>query len=206
MIVILDYGLGNPASIENMVRRAGGQAVISSDPLVVGQADKFILPGVGAFDEGMTNLTGAAFFPVFRDKVLIEKKPLLGICLGMQLLSESSEEGVLPGLGWIQSETVRFSGEVFSGYDYRVPHMGWTEVSFSDRSGLFENMYEDARFYFVHSYHVKCKDPRNVAVQAGYGIPFTAGIRQNNIYGVQFHPEKSHKYGLRLIENFLKLA
>jgi len=206
MVAILDYGLGNPLSIENMISRAGGTSVVTSDVATIEAASQIILPGVGSFDEGITNLHNFGLYNVLHDRVINRKVPFLGICLGMQLLSKSSEEGTLPGLGWIESETVRFSGESFTAKEFRIPHMGWTEVEETINFELISGVQGKPRFYFVHSYHVVCNNPKDVVLEADYGIPFTAAINRDNIYGVQFHPEKSHKYGLQLIENFISLS
>jgi glutamine amidotransferase len=206
MVAILDYGLGNPFSIENMISRAGGTSVVTSDVEIIKSASQIILPGVGSFDEGMTNLQNFGMYQVLHERVVARKVPFLGICLGMQLLSKSSEEGKLPGLGWIDSQTVRFTGQTFTDKEFRIPHMGWTEVEETIDFDLISGLQGKPRFYFVHSYHVVCNDPADVVLEADYGIPFTAAIHRDNIYGVQFHPEKSHKYGLQLIENFISLS
>jgi imidazole glycerol-phosphate synthase subunit HisH len=206
MVAILDYGLGNPFSIANMISRAGGSSVVTSDAAVIASANQIILPGVGSFDEGIANLHNFGLYNVLQERVINRKVPFLGICLGMQLLSKSSEEGSLPGLGWIDSNTVRFSGQTFSEKAFRIPHMGWTDVEENADFELISSVSGKPRFYFVHSYHVVCNDPADVVLEADYGIPFTAAIQRDNIYGVQFHPEKSHKYGLHLIENFISLS
>ncbi len=204
MIVILDYALGNPSSIRNMIRRCGGEAKISSAVEDVEKAEKLILPGVGSFDHGINNLKNAAYFDVLQEKVLINKTPILGVCLGAQLLANASEEGKEEGLGWIKGKVVRFDKEKMNAQHLKVPHMGWTDVAFAKPSLLLNNFYNNPRFYFVHSYHWVCDDPKDVMLTATYGYDFTAGVEKENIIGVQFHPEKSHKYGLKLYENFLK--
>jgi glutamine amidotransferase len=162
-----------------------------------------ILPGVGAFDTGITNLTLAPYFEVLKRKVLVEKTPVLCICLGFQLLANSSEEGKLPGLGWIKGKVAKFQPAKMQNGSLKVPHMGWSDVAFRKKSNLVTGMPQDSRFYFVHSYHVECEDPADELISSTYGYPFTAGIQKENILGVQFHPEKSHKYGLQLFENFI---
>jgi imidazole glycerol-phosphate synthase subunit HisH len=206
MVAIIDYGLGNPFSIENMISRAGGTSVVTSNTETIESASQIILPGVGSFDEGMANLQTFGLYNVLHERVVSRKVPFLGICLGMQLLSKCSEEGKLPGFGWIDSQTVRFAGHSFTEKEFRIPHMGWTEVEETIDFDLISGVHGKPRFYFVHSYHVVCNDPADVVLEADYGIPFTAAINRDNIYGVQFHPEKSHKYGLQLIENFLSLS
>jgi glutamine amidotransferase len=203
MIVIVDYGMGNLASIQNMVKKVGGTARISSDVNEIQSASKLILPGVGAFDTGMTNLKERGLIPTLETKAK-GGTPVLGICLGMQLLSRRSEEGVLPGLGWIDAETIRFrfSAEQAS---LRIPHMGWNTVRSTTNAGLFDNLGSEPRFYFVHSYHVVCRDPADVLSTTEYGLLFTSALQNGNIMGVQFHPEKSHKFGMALFKNFLAL-
>ena len=199
--VIVDCGIGNLGSVVNMLKKIGVKAAVSSDPSVIAAADKLLLPGVGAFDAGMDALNKSGLIPLLNRKVLTEKTPILGICLGMQLLTRKSEEGALPGLGWVKGETVRFD---FPGRaDLKVPHMGWNRVSVKQESPLFLQMPEDPRFYFVHSYHVVCEDPTDVAATTPYGLDFTSAVSKGNIHGVQFHPEKSHKFGMKLLENFV---
>lgn len=203
MIVIVDSGLGNVGSILNMLKKAGAQAVVSSDAATLRQADKLILPGVGAFDNGMRQLAARGLVEPLCQSVLGAGVPLLGICLGMQLLTVGSEEGNLPGLGWLDATTKRFSFQSEGATPaLRVPHMGWSEVVVEGEPALFDGLAEDARFYFVHSYYVECHDSCRVLARATYGHDFTAAVAKGNILGVQFHPEKSHKFGMRLLANF----
>jgi len=201
MIVVVDYGLGNLGSIANMLKKIGAHAVVSSDPAVVEKADKLILPGVGAFDAGMKNLETRGLIPLLNYRVLEQKTPILGVCLGMQLLCKRSEEGQLPGLGWLDAEVIRFK---FDGNiaNLKIPHMGWNTLTVRQPYPLFADLEAENRFYFVHSYHVVCADRGNVLAQTNYGFDFASAVVKDNIMGVQFHPEKSHKFGMRLYKNF----
>jgi glutamine amidotransferase len=201
MITIIDYKTGNLGSIQNILKRIGEDSVVTSDKDEIARATKLILPGVGAFDTGMRNLTGLNLIDILNKKVIEEKIPVLGICLGMQLLSKGSEEGSLPGLGWIDASTVRFKFE--DSTEYKIPHMGWNFIRQHKTGRLFDNMYPDSRFYFVHSYFFCANDPEDVLTSTTYEIEFTSAIERGNILGVQFHPEKSHKFGMKLLKNFV---
>jgi glutamine amidotransferase len=201
MVVIVDYGIGNIGSIMNMIRKAGGESIFTSDPAMILQADKLIIPGVGSFDNGMNELNGRGLTEVLNKKVLEAKTPVLGVCLGMQLMSHSSEEGVLPGLGWINARTVKFAFPPDAGL--RIPHMGWNDVHIHKEEPLFCNMPEDPSFYFVHSYHLLCENKEDVSCTTHYGYEFTSAIQHDNIMATQFHPEKSHTFGLQVVRNFL---
>lgn len=202
-IVIVDYGVGNLASIKNILKKVGVQSIISSDIEVINNAHKLILPGVGAFDTCVQKLNESGLIEVLNYKVKDKKTPLLGICVGLQLLFASSEEGNLAGLNWIKGVNVKFKADTLSG-SIKIPHMGWTDVYLNKPSRLFEDMYEEPRFYFVHSYHPKVEQENDVLIRAKYGYDFVAGVEHDNIAGVQFHPEKSHKFGMRLLENFVQ--
>lgn len=200
MLVIVDYGAGNLLSIKNMMKKVGVEVHISSSVKDIANAAKLILPGVGAFDYGMQQLHDSGLIEVLNEKVLVQKTPVLGICLGMQLLTKSSGEGKMPGLGWIDANTVRFRMEDHPGL--KIPNMGWLDVQTKRPSRLLENL-QESRFYFVHSYHVECKDQGDVILASEYGYEFVCGVEHGNIVGVQFHPEKSHKYGMQLLKNFI---
>lgn len=202
-LVIIDYGLGNLGSIANMLKKIDVEAVISSDVALIEQADKLILPGVGAFDHGIRSLTERGLVSLLTAQVIEGKKPILGLCLGMQLFTRYSEEGQLPGLGWIDAKTVRFQFDRTNAY-LKVPHMGWNTLQVCQPHPLFTDLDSEPRFYFVHSYHVVCADARNVLAQTHYGADFASAIGQDNIIGLQFHPEKSHKFGMRLLKNFVE--
>lgn len=202
MVVIVDYGMGNLGSILNMLRKIGTHAIISSKEEEVKQADKLILPGVGAFDNGITSLTRLGLTPHLDQKVLQEKTPTLGICLGMQLFGKKSEEGRLPGLGWIDAEVRKFQFEE-SERRLKIPHMGWNVVKTRRQSSLFNGLEKDSRFYFAHSYHVVCSNTDDPVAETVYGHKFTSSLQIDNILGVQFHPEKSHKFGMTLLRNFI---
>lgn len=199
-VVIIDYGLGNLLSVKNMFKKIGVDATISSDFSVIKDAPKLLLPGVGAFDYGMQKIKDSGLQEVLNQKVLIDKTPILGICLGLQIMTKSSEEGVLPGLGWFNAVTKKFRLDDSS---LKVPHMGWNEISIKKQSKLLDGMYDDARFYFVHSYHLDSQDASDVLLTARYGYDFVCGLEKENIIGVQFHPEKSHKFGMKLLSNFI---
>jgi imidazole glycerol-phosphate synthase subunit HisH len=203
MITIVDYGAGNLFSIQNMFKKIGVDAVIATDELSIENAEKLVLPGVGSFDTCAEKLQQSGLHNALNKKVIENKIPVLGICVGMQLMTAGSEEGVLPGLGWIKGKTVKFRPELLP-IDFKIPHMGWRDVELKRSSRLFDNMYMEPRFYFVHSYYVLPEDDNDVLVYAKYGHMFPAAIEHNNITGVQFHPEKSHKYGMKLLENFVK--
>lgn len=201
MIFIVDFGMGNLGSVLSMVKKAGARAAISSDPAELSKAEKLILPGVGAFDSGMCKLLEMGLIDVLNNKVLKEKKLILGICLGAQILTRRSEEGTLPGLGWIDAETVRF--RIPSGNNLlKIPHMGWNEIAIKRKNSLLCGFGDQPRFYFVHSYYLKCNNSEDVIATSTYGIEFAAAVNKDNIWGTQFHPEKSHKFGLRVIKNF----
>lgn len=201
MITIIDYNTGNLGSIKNMLKRLGIPSQITNDVSKIEQAEKLILPGVGHFDYGMKNLHNSGVVNMLNQKVLGNKTPILGICLGVQLLTESSEEGVEKGLGWIKGKTIAFDKNKLT-ISQKVPHMGWTNIANYQHSKLFENMYDEPRFYFVHSFHLNLENKKDCMVTVNYGYEFAAGIEHSNILGVQFHPEKSHKYGMKLLENF----
>ena len=204
MITIVDYGMGNLGSVLNMLKRTGVKAIVTSDLELIHKAEKIILPGVGAFDYAMQRMSESGIQEVLNDKVLNDKVPVLGICLGMQLLTESSKEGKLPGLGWIKGQTLSFAEEV-KEKDLKVPHMGWNNVVKTLSSVLTTSFDDDYRFYFVHSYYVKCTQASDVILQTSYGTLFDSAVQRDNIFGAQFHPEKSHKYGMQLFENFAKI-
>jgi glutamine amidotransferase len=203
MIAIIDYGMGNLGSVANMLKKVGAKPVITSNIATIEKADKLILPGVGSFDNGVLRLSDSGILPVLQFKVLQERTPILGLCLGMQLFTKSSEEGVLPGLGWIDAETIRFRFAPDQS-DLKVPHMGWNSIRIKNASPIWEEMYPDARFYFVHSYHVRCRDDQDVTATTRYGYEFAAAVMRENIVGTQFHPEKSHKFGMKLLKNFVE--
>lgn len=202
MIVIVDYGVGNLASVLNMLRKIGAKARISGDPVDIEMADKLILPGVGSFGNGMGKLVASGLIPILEEQVFFRKKPILGICLGMQMMTRGSEESDVPGLGWIDALTYRFPDVE----NLRVPHMGWNKVQASPTSRLFDfDCKEAERFYFVHSYYVSTTDPVHTSGICKYGIDFAAAYEVGDIFGVQFHPEKSHLFGMDLFRKFVAL-
>ncbi len=203
-ILILDIGMGNLGSIQNMLKKINCPSIISSDPEDIQSAEKVILPGVGSFDSVMKSIEALNIKELLEIQVIKNKIPILGICLGIQMFTKGSEEGLLPGLGWIDAKTIRFS---FSGnQNLKIPHMGWNTTSLHKENLLFSKMHPDARFYFVHSYHILCQDSNDILTTTHYGYDFVSSIQKNNIYGTQFHPEKSHKYGMKIFENFTELC
>jgi glutamine amidotransferase len=203
MITIVDYKLGNLGSIRNMLRRIGAPAMITSDREAIARAEKLILPGVGAFGEGMGSIAALGLREVLDDLVLRRRVPVLGICLGMQLMTRRSEEDDVPGLGWIAADTVRFRFPP-EQRDLHVPHIGWNTVAIARDDSLFRGLAEDedTAFYFVHSYHVVCADEADVLARAHHGHDFVAAFQHGHILGTQFHPEKSHRFGMQLLRNF----
>lgn len=203
MITIVDYGTSNLGSMRNMLKKLGFASKIASTADDVRDATKIIVPGVGAFDAGMGKLLRSGMVPILNDKVMVEKVPTLGVCLGMQLMTFGSAEGELPGLGWIEANTIRFDQSADSGL--KVPHMGWNEVVARKDSAIISTLPRDSRFYFAHSYHVVCEDPGNVLLAMSYGSDtFTAAFQKGNLVGAQFHPEKSHRFGMSFLRNFVE--
>ena len=202
MIVIIDYGMGNIGSILNMMKKIGAKATISSEIVEIEQADKLILPGVGSFDNGMKNIQERGLIPVLNKKVLEDKTPILGICLGCQLITKSSEEGTLPGFGWIEARTIRFNFRD-NPDNLKIPHMGWNMARPSKSDPLTDNLEGEQRYYFVHSFHLMCDHEEDVLMKTFYGFEFASAVRKDNVVGVQFHPEKSHKFGMNLLRNWV---
>ncbi|HYG18514.1 MAG TPA: imidazole glycerol phosphate synthase subunit HisH [Ohtaekwangia sp.] len=201
MIAIVDYEAGNIGSIKNMLHKLGAAAEITGDPERIRLASKIILPGVGSFDYGVTRLRESGVIDVLNERKLAGT-PVLGICLGAQLMCHRSEEGKLPGLSWINGEVVRFP-QMVGNTRYSVPHIGWDDVMPVKPSRLFGDMPGLARFYFVHSYYISCATAEDILAKNTYGVPFDAAFEKENIAGVQFHPEKSHKFGSILLKNFV---
>lgn len=202
MTTIINYNLGNPKSIKNMLAYLGIESRISSDHAEIASADRLILPGVGHFQHGMTQLVKLGLIDVLKKEVLENKKPILGICLGMQLLTKHSEEGNLEGMGFIDAQTKKFDLQDSS---LKVPHMGWNTVAFQKESKLIQEVSENPRYYFVHSYYVDCENQEDILFTTNYGEDFVSGFQHKNIFGLQFHPEKSHKFGMELLANFCKI-
>jgi len=204
MVSILDYGIGNIGSLLTMCRKLGLEAVAASTPESVLEAGALVLPGVGHFDAGMRALELSGLRSHLQEAVQEKRTPILGICLGMQMLADKSEEGTEAGLGFIPGRVVKFA---FPDEPQRkIPNMGWLELRNIRPCSLFPDPEEESRFYFVHSYHMLCDNLDYVVAQAYYGDWFTAAVNRNNVWGTQFHPEKSHRYGMALLKNFARLA
>lgn len=203
LIGIIDYGVCNVGSVRNMLRRSAILAEILEDPRDIRRVEKIILPGVGHFGTGMEKLKSTGFANAIRDAVLADRKPLLGICLGLQLLGKGSEEGGTEGLNLLDAECIAFRKNKFTE-SLRIPHMGWNTPIANKGSELTNNIDQESRFYFVHSYHMKVSKDTDVLFWCDYGYRFAAGISVRNIHGVQFHPEKSHHFGRILLENFAR--
>lgn len=204
MITIVNYGMGNLLSVQNMLKRIGAACEITGDLEQISKAKKILLPGVGAFDAAVERIDGVGLREVLNKKALEEKVPVLGICLGLQLLTKSSEEGKLPGLGWIPAKTIKFNFSQPS--NLKVPHMGWNEIHVVNQNVLLSYLPPEPRFYFVHSFHAKAEDEKYVLARTNYGYDFDSVITNgDNIFGAQFHPEKSHKFGMKVLDNFAKM-
>ena len=203
MITIIDYGIGNLSSIRNMLSKAGFNSIISGHPEDIAAASKILLPGMGAFDNCMEKLDQSGLRPLIEKRVLIEKIAVLGICVGLQMFMQSSEEGLLQGLGWIKGNTIRFRQDRMQE-ERKIPNMGWLDVQFKRASPLLKGL-EGSRFYFAHSYHVELKESSDELISANYGYEYAVAIEHENIMGVQFHPEKSHRFGMQLLKNFAML-
>lgn len=203
MITIIDYGIGNLNSVANIIHYVGGKCRILDDPNELINAEKLILPGVGAFDKGMESLKERGILEALNIAVLENKVPILGICLGMQLLTLRSEEGKLEGLGWVDAEVKKFSFE--NNLNLKIPHMGWNSLQVKKQNPLIPIREENLRFYFVHSYFVNPNQDELTIASSHYGRDFCAAFQKDNIFGVQFHPEKSHRFGMNLMKNFIDL-
>ncbi len=203
-IAIIDYGIGNVASIANMLQSASIPAVVTADPAVIAQSTRLIIAGIGAFDAGMERLHDRGLVPVLTDAVFEKKIPVLGICLGMQLMMQSSEEGQRDGLGWIAGRNVRI-GRNPEAEPVKVPHMGWNVIKVRRESPLLDGLSGETRFYFAHSYSVACDNLDDVVADASYGGSFPVIVSHGHVCGVQFHPEKSHRYGRQLLRNFASM-
>lgn len=201
MIAIIDYGLGNLRSIEKAFERQKVHAVITNDIDLINKAEKLVLPGVGHFESGMKNLIDFGLVNILNKKVLEEKVLILGICLGMQLMTDFSEEGNCSGLGWIRAKTTRFNLNKINS-SLKIPHMGWNNINIMKNCSIMSGIESDALFYFVHSYFVTCDNDSEVLTNTIYGHEFHSGFKKDNIIGFQFHPEKSHDAGLQILRNF----
>lgn len=201
MLVVIDYGMGNLHSVQKALKRIGVESRVSSSKNDIEAAEKLILPGVGHFKNGMDNLRRSGLDTILNKKVIQDKTPILGICLGMQLFTLSSEEGNASGLGWINAHTVKFN---FAGNpgSVKVPHMGWNGLDIKKQGQISKEITQDDMFYFVHSYFVKCNNAADVLSTTNYGIEFVSSFQCGNITGVQFHPEKSHSSGLKILKGF----
>jgi len=202
MLTIVNYGVGNLSSMQNMLKKIGVASVVSSNKEEIASAEKLILPGVGAFDTCADRLKESGLIPVLNERVIKDKIPVLGVCVGMQLMLESSEEGIMPGLGWMKGKIVRFNRDLIPE-QLKIPHMGWAEIGVSKKNNLLDGIEEAPRYYFVHSFHASLEYREDELFFATHGYQFTAGIQRENITGVQFHPEKSHKFGMKLLFNFV---
>lgn len=200
-IIVVDYGMGNLHSVIKALKRIGVNAIISSNPEELENADKIILPGVGHFKKAIENLKDEGFIEILNKKVLEDKTPILGICLGMQLFSKFSEEGDVEGLGWIDAETKKLK---INETNLKIPHMGWNSVEIKKESKLLNGIENDELFYFVHSYNVVCSNSKDILTKTKYGAEFNSAVEKENIFGTQFHPEKSHKAGLKILKNFIE--
>ena len=204
MIALVDYGLGNIQAFANIYRRLNIPVTEARTPAELQAADRIVLPGVGAFDWAMTRLEASGMRVCLDDLVLVEKRPVLGICVGMQMMARCSDEGQLPGLGWIDAEVKRFD-ESRLRQKTRIPHMGWNDVAPASADLLFRGI-DSPRFYFLHSYYVTPNDPGLVLATTEYGDPFASAVCREHVFGVQFHPEKSHGWGVQLLKNFAELG
>jgi glutamine amidotransferase len=204
MITIVDYGLGNILAFLNVYKRLDVPACVARNSSDLRGASKLIIPGVGAFDHAMTLLQQSGMREALDDLVVNQAVPVLGVCVGMQILGMASEEGQLPGLGWIEGRVKKFDVSKFR-QQTRLPHMGWNDVVPVSQSCLFAGLESNARFYFLHSYYFQCERMENVLAEAEYGTKFNCAVHSRNIHGVQFHPEKSHHFGTRLLKNFADL-
>jgi glutamine amidotransferase len=200
MIAIINYGVGNLFAIQNIIQKVGGKAIITSDPNEILNADKIILPGVGAFEYGMNQLISRNLISVLNEIVIEKKKVVLGLCLGAQLMTRFSEEGNVKGLGWIDGEVVKFNQELVP----TIPHMDWADVEIMHDSPIVSNIL-NPRFYFAHSYHFEINNEQLITGYANCGYRFPCSFQADNIFGVQFHPEKSHRFGMQLFENFIRI-
>jgi len=201
MIAIVDYGIGNLASIRNIIQHVGGEADVTGDKEIIEAASGVVIPGVGSFDACVTALRRSGLLSVIERQAFVSQVPILGICVGMQMMAISSEEGNEPGLGWFDARVQRLT----PGGSLKVPHMGWGAISAREDSILLGSADPNQRFYFAHSYHMVCGQESDIDALARYGDPFTAAIAKDNLFGVQFHPEKSHQHGMRLFENYLRI-
>lgn len=204
MITIIDYGLGNVLAFVNVYKRLNLPVSLARTAEELAGADKLILPGVGAFDHAIERLERSGMRQAVEEMVLVKRLPILGICVGMQMLAHSSEEGKQLGLGWIEGTVKKFDLSRIP-HGINLPHMGWNDVEPVGTDCLFNSLERDARFYFLHSYYFECREPANVLAVTDYGVKFTCAVRHENIYGVQFHPEKSHHFGIQLLKNFGEL-
>ena len=203
MIVIVDYGMGNLNSIKRKLSQIGVDVIVSFNSIDIIKADKLILPGVGHFKKAVENLKRLNLWDILNEMVLIKKKPVLGICLGMQLMAKHSEEGDANGLGWFDADVIKF--KVKDQLRYKVPHIGWNNTIVEKYSPLFKDTAHDAMYYFTHSYYIKCFEKEDILTTTEYDISFTSSIQKDNIFGTQFHPEKSHEWGKKLLLNFINV-
>lgn len=201
--IIIDYGMGNLRSVQKKFQRVGAEVEITSDIAKILVAEKLLLPGVGHFANGVRKLKESGIWDILNKKVIEEKTPILGICLGMQVMAKYSAEGEVKGLGWFDADVVKF--QINNKLKYKVPHMGWNNAVVNKKSDLFKGINNKTVFYFVHSYHMKCKNEKDILATTEYEYEFTSAVQKGNIYGIQFHPEKSHDVGERLIKNFIEL-
>jgi imidazole glycerol-phosphate synthase subunit HisH len=203
MIVIVDYGMGNLGSVLKSFKRLQVEAKLSESIHDIESADKLVLPGVGHFANGMLKLKEYKYLEILDRKVIQDKVPILGICLGMQLFAGFSEEGGIKGLGWLDADVVRF--KIDDTMKWKVPHMGWNSIRIEKERALLSGIEKDELFYFAHSYHMKCNDEMDILTSTDYSYRFSSAVQKENIFGVQFHPEKSHNWGLQLIKNFVEI-